>query len=163
MIITLILLSIFPVLKKNQYSWEICYFEDRVLIKLNFASILSKYETSAQIIEKRYFICSSSREKALATFWVIEKDALFDSRINLSAALLKIIRIVTILNHAWIISFIELDASPTYVIRFKIYGPGIFSQRGTEGKFIQRKIQDTWATKSQQCYCWISKKLSQYW
>ena len=110
------------------------------------------------MIKTRVWICSSSRGKSLSTFWVVKNDAPFDSRIFLSAALLRFIRRMVVLKHAWLISFIELDAAPEYVSSFKIYGPSLLAQRGTEGKSIQRKIQYTWATKAQHCYYFILQK-----
>ena len=71
------------------------------------------------------------------------KNAPFDSRIFPFVAFLKFIMRVRVLNHDWIIAFIELDAAPASVSSFKIYGTRLLSQRGIEGKSIQRKIQDT--------------------
>ena len=56
-----------------------------------------------------------------------------------SAARIKFIKRVGVLNHAWLISFIELDAAPASVSTFKIYGLGLLAQGGNEGKVIRRK------------------------
>ena len=89
--------------------------------------------------ETRVWICSSSRGKTLATFWVVENNDLFYSRIFPSTELPKFIRRVIVLKHVWLNSFPELDEAPSYVSSFKIYGPILLVQRGTEGKSIWRK------------------------
>ena len=100
------------------------------------------------IIETRVCIRYSSRGKALAIFWVVENDDAFDSRIFLSVALPKFIRRVRVLNHAWLISFLELDEVQESVSSFKIYGPSLLAQRGTEGKSNRRKNQRHLSDKS---------------
>ena len=72
-----------------------------------------------------------------------------------SAAPQKFIRRIRFSKHTLVITFLELHEAPASVNRFKIYGPSLLTKRGTEGKFIQRKNQDTWARKAQLCYCCI--------
>ena len=85
------------------------------------------------------YFCYSSRGKALASLWVVENDAPFYSSIFLSAAVLKFIRRLIFLMHAWLISFLELDEALSSVSSFKIYRPRLLEQRFTEGEFIIRK------------------------